>query len=246
MPYQINITPDGLKTYPLHKHGGYEVMLYLAGEGILATEMGDVPFRAGSIVIVPPGISHGSLSKNGFKNISVEGDFSPYFCFDEVKKLSDSEKKEGERLATLLFDSRYESDTYLSHLAAAYALFLSSHLRREDQGRRELEEVFRAISDNAHDPDLRPSLFLKQSGYSEDYARALFKTVTGKTPTEYLTDLRIRHARFLIDVYGDVLSLSEIAYRCGYLDYIHFSKKFKSLTGLSPREYKSSVRNGVK
>ena len=40
------------------------------------------------------------------------------------------------------------------------------------------------------------------------------------------------------DIYQDNLSLSEIAEKCGYLDYVYFSKKFKSVMGLSPREYR--------
>ena len=71
--------------------------------------------------------------------------------------------------------------------------------------------------------------------------RSCFKVATGKTPNEFLTDVRIKHACFLINIYHNELSLAEISERCGYLDYIYFLKKFKSVTGVSPREYKNKT-----
>ena len=37
------------------------------------------------------------------------------------------------------------------------------------------------------------------------------------------------------------MPLAQICEECGYVDYIYFSKKFKEVTGLSPREYKNNV-----
>ena len=30
---------------------------------------------------------------------------------------------------------------------------------------------------------------------------------------------------------------AEIAEKCGYTDYVYFSRRFKQITGISPREY---------
>ena len=79
--------------------------------------------------------------------------------------------------------------------------------------------------------------FLQKSGYAEDYIRAQFKKFTGKTPTEFLTKIRIYHACYLIDAYKNTLSLAEIAEKCGYTDYVYFSRRFKHIMGISPREY---------
>ena len=59
MDFFINRTPDGLKEYPLHHHGHYEIMLYLEGEGVLRTDREEIPFRPGTVIIVPPGMKHG-------------------------------------------------------------------------------------------------------------------------------------------------------------------------------------------
>ena len=91
MKYKINMTQNGITKYPVHTHRSYEIMLYLEGRGYMHTELGDIPFSPGTVVIVPPNVSHGSVSECGFKNISVEGDFGAYLCFDTVKALEDND-----------------------------------------------------------------------------------------------------------------------------------------------------------
>ena len=72
MDYKINVTPGGIREFPMHTHASYEVMLYLEGDGYMRTEKGDYRFTPGTIIIVAPGVRHGSVSKNGFKNIEMQ------------------------------------------------------------------------------------------------------------------------------------------------------------------------------
>ena len=118
--------------------------------------------------------------------------------------------------------------------------FLLQNLQVEDGIRAAVKSICDAIVREAFS-GIDLAGLLAASGYSEDYIRARFRQITGKTPHEYLTEIRIDRARFLIDVYGATLPLSEIAVRCGYGDYVYFSKKFKALTGLSPRQYREKT-----
>ena len=238
MSYTINCTQDGVIRYPMHSHKNYEIMLYLDGKGYMRTELGNIPFEVGTIVIVPPNIKHGSISENGFRNISIEGDFEAYFRFDTVKSFEDNETQEGKMLAEMIYENRYGNDTYLASLCTAYVCFLMQRFELDSSMHRSVKKITDEISQNAFDPQIDLTLILSKSGYSEDYIRSCFKKITGKTPSEFLTDIRIKHACFLIDIYKNKISLSEISERCGYLDYIYFSKKFKAIMGMSPREYK--------
>ena len=103
---------------------------------------------------------------------------------------------------------------------------------------RSVQKIISEISQSAFDSQIDLALILSKSGYSEDYIRSCFKGITGKTPNEFLTDIRIKHACFLIDIYHNELTLSEISECCGYLDYTYFSKRFKSVMGISPRKYR--------
>ncbi|MBR2180546.1 MAG: helix-turn-helix transcriptional regulator, partial [Oscillospiraceae bacterium] len=85
-----------------------------------------------------------------------------------------------------------------------------------------LQDIVTKISDNFFDSGINIGEILKKSGYAEDYIRAQFKIFTGKSPIGFLTEMRINHACYLIDIYKNSLSLTEIAEKCGYTDYVYF------------------------
>jgi AraC-like DNA-binding protein len=72
----------------------------------------------------------------------------------------------------------------------------------------------------------------------------LFRRELDCTPLEYLHQLRIRRAQFLLRTHPD--SVSEIAYRCGFSDANYFSRVFRSAVGVSPVEFRSSLAEGTR
>jgi AraC-like DNA-binding protein len=62
-----------------------------------------------------------------------------------------------------------------------------------------------------------------------------FKSKTGKTYTNFLHEIRIKHAcKLLIE---SKLSISQIINECGFVNYANFFRYFKMLTGKTPAEY---------
>ncbi|MGI6011812.1 MAG: AraC family transcriptional regulator [Ruminococcus sp.] len=76
-----------------------------------------------------------------------------------------------------------------------------------------------------------------QAGWSTGYFRAVFKDVTGMTPTEYLNRLRI--LKSLEYMQRDGLNVSEAAQRVGFLDPAYYSRLFKKIMGYAPRYFKN-------
>lgn len=66
-----------------------------------------------------------------------------------------------------------------------------------------------------------------------------FKRCTGKTPIEYLTDLRISRARELLSCTD--MSISSIAETCGFSNSFYFSNTFRKHTDFSPSEYRNQI-----
>jgi two-component system response regulator YesN len=86
----------------------------------------------------------------------------------------------------------------------------------------------------AKDIDLEEiSSYLQISPY---YFSKLFKKKTGKNFIEYLTQIRLEHAKLLLT--NSCKSMKEICMEVGYGDANYFSRIFKKNVGISPTEYK--------
>jgi len=78
---------------------------------------------------------------------------------------------------------------------------------------------------------------------SASYACTIFKTETGKTLNQYLTEYRMEQAKKLLA--DPRITITAVSSRCGYNDSNYFGKAFRKYTGLSPSEYRESL-TGVK
>ena len=95
----------------------------------------------------------------------------------------------------------------------------------------------RLYMENHHnDPDLSLSAVAHAVNVAPNYLSALINRESGQSFSEYLNQLRIKHAMELLRSSSE--SLSEIARQVGYNDPYYFSKMFKKTLGVSPREFK--------
>lgn len=76
----------------------------------------------------------------------------------------------------------------------------------------------------------------KEIFISPSYFLSLFKKETGKTFTDYLTDVRIREAKNLLRT--SEMNITEIAYEIGFNNSNYFSNIFKKTVGVSAKEYR--------
>ncbi|MBQ9967200.1 MAG: helix-turn-helix transcriptional regulator [Oscillospiraceae bacterium] len=154
--------------------------------------------------------------------------------------ISDNEAGDGLALAEMIFRSRYDAE-FADALIVALSRFIVQHLHPDDALTISVRQTVAKMENRFHDPALDVAALLRESGYAEDYIRAGFKRVMGMTPMAFLTQMRIRHACYLIDTFRNTLPLSEIGERCGYVDYVQFSKKFRAVMGISPRVYQKAL-----
>lgn len=71
--------------------------------------------------------------------------------------------------------------------------------------------------------------------YNFDYMNRVFKKVNGKTVFRYLTQVRIQHARLLLQ--NTSMKVGEIGKQVGFPDEYYFSRVFKKYVGVSPGVY---------
>jgi two-component system response regulator YesN len=74
----------------------------------------------------------------------------------------------------------------------------------------------------------------------------LFKEQMGVTIIDYLTDVRIGHAKLLL--LSTAKSCSRICFEVGYNNQSYFTRTFKEMVGMTPRQFRESNRrdNGAK
>lgn len=75
-------------------------------------------------------------------------------------------------------------------------------------------------------------------GMSYSSFRKHFKDYSGISPSRYLQDIRLQHAKALLRT--TEMSIKEIAYRLHFETSDYFSAQFHKKTGLSPREFRNS------
>lgn len=92
------------------------------------------------------------------------------------------------------------------------------------------------IGRNFHDPGISLESVADHLHFNAAYVSRLFKRETGKGFLEFLTGLRMERAKQMLANRGNE-SLQAIAEAVGYVNYSHFSKTFKRITGRSPSDY---------
>ncbi|SRR6266404_5676239 len=77
----------------------------------------------------------------------------------------------------------------------------------------------------------------KSVNLSPTRLRQLFKQETGRSPLQYLRDVRMHRAEHLLRT--TFLTIKEIASLIGVGDVSHFARDFQQQFGFTPREYRT-------
>lgn len=96
----------------------------------------------------------------------------------------------------------------------------------------------RFILDNYSNPELTLGSVAGYVGLNEKYFSTRFTKETGSTFSNYLTEIRIRKAKELMDKTD--LKMYEISQQVGYNNVEHFTRVFKKVCQISPGAYKKS------
>ena len=88
--------------------------------------------------------------------------------------------------------------------------------------------------DQNYEEDISLEMLSELTKISPFYLLRLFKKEVGSTPHIYLTQRRIKKAKQFLTS-GD--SLSDVAYKTGFVDQSHFTNRFKNIVGITPGQY---------
>jgi len=145
----------------------------------------------------------------------------------------------------------FGSESILEHIEACPNLFSIHQLLGEkineffsisESISQESSSVF-LIKEFIHQNYMKDSLSVKTISdhvyLSSSYVCTIFKTETGQTLNQYITEYRITKAKLLLEDLR--YKITDVSYRVGYTDGNYFGKSFKKLVGLSPSEYREKI-----
>ncbi len=116
----------------------------------------------------------------------------------------------------------------------ASSSFANAELSHNSRRIRKVEEAInRAYAGQIYLKDIAELAGMTPTAFSR-----FFKTRTGTTLSEYITNIRIGHAaRKLVDT---TMTIAEICYECGFNNISNFNRLFKKKKGCSPKTFREN------
>lgn len=102
-----------------------------------------------------------------------------------------------------------------------------------------IKEAFAFIEQNFQN-DISVEAIAAACGLNRSYFGKIFRESTGKSPQEFLISYRMTKAAELLKL--TTLSISNIGNAVGYSNQLHFSRAFKNVYGVSPRQWRTLYR----
>ena len=142
-----------------------------------------------------------------------------------------------------LIESKNSTELY-SNVARLFAT-ISNHIQNENKNitKQLIISAKKFISDNCCS-----NISLKDAAehvhLSQNYFSKLFTQYTGQSFINYFVTCRINKAKELL-ITTD-MKIYEISFEIGYTNLQHFSKLFKNITGMTPKEYRNKFFKGDK
>ena len=127
-------------------------------------------------------------------------------------------------------------------LELVYSLHVPANVSKEKGGSKAVEKAIKESQKNINN-NLPGELSLEKVAsevkFAPSYFHKLFKNSTGKPLHQYIEDLRIEQAINLLIT--TEMTLTQIAYECGFSSQSYFSYAFKRHTGFAPRAYTKKI-----
>ncbi len=104
-----------------------------------------------------------------------------------------------------------------------------------------IREALSFIKQN-YQNDITVEDIAKQTGLNRSYFGKVFKNVLNKSPQQYLINYRMTRAAELLKLTS--LPVGDVGKAVGYPNQLHFSRAFKSVYGMAPREWRKEHARG--
>lgn len=178
--------------------------------------------------------------------VHFKGENTPLFPLEEKRLIHMNSRHSDNRMMVLfnvlfrVLEKNYTLGNFI-YISQVLQLILSEIYFREKIDESTMQDrhvtmVVRFMYQNL-DKNLSLQQISDEVKLSKSYLNAVFKSQTGRAPVEFFIHLKMKEACKLLkstDMY-----IYEVSAGLGYEDPYYFSRIFKKVVGMSPRDYKS-------
>lgn len=181
--------------------------------------------------------------------VHFKGENTRYFPVEEYKTVTFTSPHAPERMHCL-FDSLFRvlEENYtlgnFIYISQVLAMILAEIYHREkihttQEQNKHVTDVIRYMYKHLYE-NLSLEKIAEEFELSKSYLNAIFQKYTQHAPMDFFLHLKMKRACRMLrttDYY-----VYEVAQKMGYTDQYYFSRIFKRIVGMSPKEYKRSDR----
>lgn len=260
-----------MREIPFHYHDFHKIILFKEGQGDYVIEGKSYPLQPRDIIFVSAGEIHRPIisaeipydriviyTAPKFLQRYVRGEDDLAACFHRAKEGSSvmhvmPERSHGllshmEKLETSTHGNGFANSLYTELLFVEFMILLNRALLEheienfhEADFNPKIQTLLQFINDHLFD-ELTIDSLAEHFYMSKHYMMRRFKAETGYSVHRYIISKRLLRARCLL---SEELPLTQICYDCGFRDYSTFSRAFKEMFRMSPKDYRNLQKSSI-
>ncbi|MBQ1335469.1 MAG: helix-turn-helix domain-containing protein [Selenomonadaceae bacterium] len=253
-----------MKEIPFHYHDFHKIILFMQGKGDYIIEGKSYPLKPRDIIFVSAGEIHRPILSDTvpYERIVIymapeflqrysRGDESLSACFRQAQTgssvmhvmpgknhdlLYHMEKLERNARSQGFANGLYTELLFIEFMILLNRALLDHEIEEfhEADYNPKIQGLLQFINEHLFE-DLPIDVLAAKSYMSKHYMMRRFKAETGYSIHQYITSKRLLHARSLLS--GET-PVTRICYDCGFHDYSTFSRAFREMFHMTPKEYR--------
>ena len=240
-----------------HYHRLFEIYYFIKGECKYFIDDRTYTLFPGDIILIPENVIHRTLYTADYERmlLNFNDDFIPHSVKDKLDGMLYLYRNPNlSKEIKLIFDSigrEYvamdeHSEDVLTGLVKSLFILLARNENKATQSGGNSAFVAKTVKiiSESFQTDLTLNDLAESFSVSPEHLSRTFKKETGFGFNEYLTLVRLQKAEQFLEE-GELKTVSEIAYACGFNDSNYFSDRFKKTHGMSPLKFRQKHRKSI-